>query len=275
LSYNRPVRVDGHVHIWSADVATYPPRPIHGAEPSSIDGSTESLIGVLDRHGIDAAVVVQPRVYGDDHAYLIDSLARNHDRIVPVGALDPRDADAVATLTRLVGIGIRGLRLDPLAWGVTPLNDGTVLPLWDQAARCGIAIEFLIRPDQLPALERLMARTVDVPVIVEHAARYGAGPDASLDSLLRLAARRNATVKVSALASISGEPPPHRDLWPMLERLVDAFGPDRLMWGSDWPWIGSDAYAAELDSVASLPFLDEDSREWLLGRTAARVFGLA
>jgi L-fuconolactonase len=274
LSYNRPVLVDGHVHIWSMDTARYPPNPIHGAQVPTIDGSAELLFGTLDRHGIDAAVVVQPRVYGDDHAYLIDSLAQYPDRMVSVGALDPRDATAVAALTRLVADGTRGLRLDALGWGVRPLIDGTVLPLWDQAARCGIAIELMIRPDDLPALGPLVARTIDVQVIVEHAARYGAGPDEPLDSLLQLAALPNVTVKVSALASVSVEPPPHRDLWPVLERLVGVFGPDRLMWGSDWPWIGSDAYGAELGTMASLPFLDEDGRDWVLGRTAARVFGL-
>jgi predicted TIM-barrel fold metal-dependent hydrolase len=233
------------------------------------------VFGTLARHGVDAAVVVQPRAYGDDHTYLLDSFARYPDRMVAVAALDPRDDRAADALPSLVANGIRGLRLDPLGWGTGPLIDGTVLPLWDQAVRCGIAIELMIRPDQLSALGRLAARTMDAQVVVEHVARYGAEPGEPLDGLLELAARPNVTVKVSALSSISSEPPPHRDLWTMLERLVSVFAPERLMWGSDTPWIGADAYGSELDAVASLPFLDEEGRTWLLGRTAGRVFGLS
>ena len=264
--------VDSHVHIWSADVDRYPPGPIHGASVPTVDGSAEMLFGTLAQHGVDAAIVVQPRAYGDDHRYLLDSLARYPDRVVAVAALDPRDVRAPAILSALVSEGIKGLRLDPLGWGTAPLIDGTVLPLWDQAARCGIVIELMIRPDQLSALGSLAARTTDVRVVVEHAARYGAEPGEPLDSLLELEARPNVTIKLSALSSISTEPPPHRDLWTMLGRLVGVFGPERLMWGSDMPWIGAEAYGAELDTVASLPFIDEDGRTWVLGRTAARVF---
>ena len=274
LSYNRPVLVDSHVHIWSADVERYPPRPIHGASVPTVDGSAEMLSGTLAQHGVDAAIVVQPRAYGDDHRYLLDSLARYPDRMVAVAALDPRDDRAPAILAALVSEGIKGLRLDPHGWGTGPLIDGTVRPLWDVALHCGVAIEVMIRPAQLPALGRLAARTVDAQVVVEHAARFGADPDEPLDGLLELEAWPNVTVKVSALSSISTEPPPHRDIWTMLERLVAVFGPERLMWGSDMPWIGADEYGAELDTVASLPFLDNGGRTWLLGQTAARVFGL-
>jgi predicted TIM-barrel fold metal-dependent hydrolase len=240
-----------------------------------IDGSAETLFQTLTLNGMDAAIVVQPRVYGDDHAYLLDTLARYGDRMAAIAALDPRDPGSGDALTRLVAAGIRGLRLDPHRWGVGALIDGTVLPLWDRAAGCSIAIELLVLPDQLAALAPLIARTVDVPVIVEHAARYGARPDDPIDSLLELADWPNVTVKVSALASISDELPPYRDLWGMIGRLVDVFGPDRLMWGSDMPWIGPKAYAAELLAPTSLPFLDNSGRAWLLGLTATRVFGLS
>lgn len=266
--------VDSHVHIWSADAARYPPRPIHGASTPTVDGTVEMVFDTLARHGVDAAVVVQPRAYGDDHTYLLDALARYQDRMVAVAALDPRHEDAATALGHLATKGIKGLRLDPLGWGARPLIDGTVLPLWDQAVRCGVAIELMIRPEQLTALGSLAARTIDAQVVVEHAARYGADPAEPLDSLLELEARPNVSVKVSALSSISTEPPPHRDLWPILERLVGVFGPERLMWGSDMPWIGAEAYEAELETVASLPFIDDDGRTWLLGRTAARVFAL-
>ena len=239
-----------------------------------VDGSAEMLFDTLAQHGVGAAVVVQPRAYGDDHRYLLDSMARYPERMIAVAALDPRDDHAPAALRSLVADGAKGLRLDVLGSDGDPLVDGTMLPLWDTATRCGVPIELMIRPDQLPAIGPLAARTIDTQVVIEHAARYGAQSTESLDSLLELEAQPNVTVKVSALASISTEPPPHRDLWTMLERLASVFGPERLMWGSDMPWIGPNAYGSELATVGALPFLDDDGRSWVLGRTAVRVFGL-
>jgi len=274
LSYNRPMDVDGHVHVWSDDAGRYPWRPIHGAEPPTIAGSAESVLGVLAANGVDVAVAVQPRAYGDDHAYLLDARRHHPERIVAVAALDPRDPTAPSALEVLVADGVRGLRLDPIGWGTRPLVDGTARPLWDRAARLGLAIELMILPDQLPALRPYAERTPGTTVVIEHAARYGAAPDESLDSLLDLADLPNVFVKVSALSSISSEPPPHRDLWPLLERLFVEFGATRLMWGSDMPWIGADAYGPAMDTIRALPFLDNAGRGWLLGGTASRAFGI-
>jgi len=266
--------VDGHLHVWSDDADRYPWRPIHGAQPPTIGGSAEHVLTVLADHGVGVAIAVQTRAYGDDHSYLLDVRRRYPDRVIAVAALDPRDPNAPAALDRLAADGVRGLRLDPLGWGVASLIDGTVVPLWDQAARLGLPIELMTLPDQLPAIRALAERTPEIVVIIEHAARFGASPDEPLDSLLDLASLPNVVVKVSALTSLSAEPPPHRDLWPMVERLIATFGPDRLMWGSDMPWIGADAYGPAIGAIHALPFLDDAGRGWLLGGTSRRVFGL-
>jgi predicted TIM-barrel fold metal-dependent hydrolase len=266
--------IDGHVHVWADDPATYPWRPIHGASPPSIEGSAELVLSVLDAHGVEAAVAVQPRVYGDDHRYLADALRRFPGRFAAVAALDPRDPWAPRTLSELADAGFVGLRLDPLGWGDAPLVDGTVLPLWDAAVDRDLVVEVMILPSQLAALRPLIERTPSTAVVIEHAARYLAGPDEPLDAVCELATLPNVLVKISALAAISADEPPHRDLWPLLETLCRRFGPERLLWGSDLPWIGADGYGAELATVAELPWLDEAGRQAVLGATAARVFGL-
>lgn len=275
MSYNRPVTVDAHVHVWADDAKAYPWRPIHGAAPPSIEGSAEFIVGVLDAHGVDTAVAVQSRAYGDDHRYLADSRRRFPDRFVAIAALDPREPDAPARLAELVAEGFAGLRLDPLGWGTGPLVDGTVLPLWDAAADLGLVVELLIGPDQLAALATIAGRWPGTPVVIEHMARYLARPEDPNTELLDLAAMPNVFVKISALASISGESPPHHDLWPLLRAICERFGPDRLLWGSDMPWIGPAAYGSELAVIGELPWLDEAGRAALAGGTAARVFGRA
>jgi len=268
------VIADGHVHVWADHDEAYPWQPIHGVTPPAIEGSVEFVLAVLDEHEVDAAIAVQSRAYGDDHSYLADARRRFPDRIVAVAALDPRDPRVSLSLADLVADGFAGLRLDPLGWGAGPLVDGSVLPLWDAAVDLGLPIEVMIAPSQLTALRPLVDRTPETPVVIEHAARYLARPDDAVDAVCELAAAPNVFVKVSALASISGEAPPHRDLWPFLKTLCDRFGPERLLWGSDMPWIGAAGYGPELATISELPWLDDAGRAALLGGTAGRVFGL-
>jgi L-fuconolactonase len=237
-------------------------------------GTADHVLGVLATNGVGAALAVQSRVYGDDHRYLLASIERFPDRLVGVAALDPSTPDVVTTLRDLVGRGIGGLRLDPMGWVGPWLLDGTVMPLWEAAAEHGMVVEVMIRPAELPALGELATRTPAMPVVVEHMARYDVDASAPLDPLLDLARLPNVSVKVSALASISGEPPPHRDVWPLIAKVVEAFGPSRLLWGSDMPWIGADRYAAALATVSALPSLDAGGRRWVLGDTARTIFGL-
>ncbi len=267
--------IDGHLHVWSDDPGRYPWQPIYGATPPSLPGSVEFVLGVLERHGVRVAIAVQTRVYGDDHRYLLDARARFPDRIVAVAALDPSDPAAPDRLAELAAAGVRGLRLDPMGWSGPWLADGTVLPLWDAAARLGLAVELMIRPDQLPALAVLAERKPAMPVVIEHLARYGVDSAEPLESLLALARLPNLHAKVSGLDSISREPPPHRDLWPLLAAVVEAFGPQRLMWGSDMPWIGEAGYGPALATVERLPFLDRAGRSWLRGDTARAVLDLS
>lgn len=266
--------VDGHLHVWADDAGAYPWQPVHGATPPTIEGSAEFVLAVLDANAVDAAVAVQSRAYGADHRYLANARRQFPDRIVAVAALDPRDPTAPSDLARLAADGFAGLRLDPLGWGMAPLIDGSVLPLWDAAVDLGMTIELLIGPSQLAALRPLVERTPGATVIIEHAARYLARPDEPIDAVLELASAPNVSVKVSALASISSEAPPHRDLWALLAALTEHFGPSRLMWGSDMPWIGAAAYGPELSTIEALPWLDDAGRAALLGDTAQRVFGL-
>jgi L-fuconolactonase len=264
--------IDSHLHIWSDDEVAFPWKPIHGATAPTVPGSVEFVLGVLERHGVDAAVAVQPRAYGDDHSYLLHARERHGERIIAVGALSPGQPDAVTSLSTLAAAGFRGLRLDVAGWTEPWLSDGTVLPLWDEAASHGLAIELMIVPDQLPLLAPLAQRSAQTPVVVEHLARYGARETDTMDSLLALAALPNVYAKLSALDSISREPPPHRDLWPLIETAVDVFGADRLMWGSDMPWIGERGYAPALGVIDALQFLTEGERQALLGDTARTVF---
>ena len=82
-------------------------------------------------------------------------------------------------------------------------------------------------------------------------------------------------MKVSAFYALGKKKAPYTDLGPMIRRLYEAFGPRRLMWASDCPYQvqGDHTYRDSIELVRSrLDFLSEDDREWLLRKTAERVF---
>jgi L-fuconolactonase len=81
-------------------------------------------------------------------------------------------------------------------------------------------------------------------------------------------------VKVSQTWSVLKQPYPYPDAQAQVKRLYDAFGPQRLMWGTDWP-IGEAlcGYAKALAMVRDeMKFLNEEDKSWMLGRTVERVW---
>ena len=83
------------------------------------------------------------------------------------------------------------------------------------------------------------------------------------------------SVKVSAFYALGKKQSPHLELVPMIKRLFESYGPQRLMWASDAPYQvqGENNYKAWISLVRDkLDFLSDDDRQWLLRKTAARVY---
>ncbi len=150
--------------------------------------------------------------------------------------------------------------------------------MWKCAAEEGLAICPLMGPQYLPPLEAMCQRFPKTPVVVDHLARIGAdGPvrREDVDRLCRLARHKKVCVKVSAFYALGNKKAPYLDLAPLLRRVFEAFGPERLMWASDSPFqvMGGHRYRDSIDLIRTrLEYLTATDREWLLRRTAEKVF---
>jgi predicted TIM-barrel fold metal-dependent hydrolase len=98
--------------------------------------------------------------------------------------------------------------------------------------------------------------------------------DEDVTKLCQLARHPHTHVKVSAFYALGSKMPPYDDLVPMIRRVFDGFGPERLMWASDSPYqlAAPNSYQASLDLVQRLDFLSESDRDWLLRKTAEKVY---
>jgi predicted TIM-barrel fold metal-dependent hydrolase len=222
--------VDCHAHIFGP-AERYPYSRDRAYTPP--DASLSDYLRVLKIIGLKRGVLVQPSVYGFDNSCLVDALTKAGRDFRGIAVLDPRCADD--ELDRLHALGVRGVRFNVLFGGGVALDQAW--ELGQRIRRLGWHIQLLVNVSAFPGLSALV-RDSPVPVVIDHMghspARLGA-EHAGFQTLLTLLREGSCWVKLSApyrLTSMSH--PPYSDIANLAKALVDA-GPDRCVWGTDWP----------------------------------------
>lgn len=295
---------DTHAHLIADDNVAYPPSPLRGATgvtAMTYSATAEWLIEQMDRNGVGKACIVQRgHVYGYDNSYIIDSGKKYPDRFVPVVILDAQDPETPAKYRDMVlNHGVRGLRLAQThgdffdtAW----MNSPAAMECWRTAADLGtpVAIIFFRRhlPWALPALKFVAELLPSLRIIVDHIgtphtlsnpekARFDAAgldsrmpppPDFGIAETIGIFEKlpnvsfKFTEINMERLADQKVEPAR------FIRRLADAFGADRLMWGSDlgqseWPYAEKAAFARK----AADDLNPEERRAFLYG-AAEKVY---
>jgi len=273
---------DAHVHIWSQDRVKYP-RVAGRERPVEHDGSAETLIRLMDESGVTAALLVQTPWLGEDNRYFVDSMRRFPGRFAALGWLeDPLAADAPERVERQHREdGFRGVRLHLTDARV---NEGVLAgkadPIFRKARELGIPVQFLNRTPTHPTILGVAGRFPDLTIVVDHLGHpfpEEAPAFPSSETFFALAQHPNVYAKVSNHVLHSRAPYPWADLHDYQRRTIDAFGPRRLMWGSNWPMqVPDPSYQQRLDAVAlHLPGLSAEGRTWILGGTAFSLWSPA
>ncbi|WP_439423168.1 amidohydrolase family protein [Saccharothrix sp. HUAS TT10] len=279
------MRIDAHHHLW--DLTARPQEWLDdpALEPIRGDFGPADLRAVTERAGVDATVLVQVLPDVDETAEFL-ALADSSDLVAGVvGWVDLTAPDVAEQLDRLRrgpgGDRLTGVRhlvqSEPDAdWLVRP----DVLAGLRAVRDAGLVYDLLTRPHQLTAALEAVRAVPDLVFAVDHLSK----PDIAgrvlqpwATRLSALAAEPNVVAKVSGLVTEADWARwTAADLRPYVDVAVEAFGPDRLMVGSDWPvcLLAAD-YERVFTTVAEL--LDGCSaaeRDQLFGGTAVRVYGL-
>lgn len=257
------------------DPQRFPYRPDTFYAPAGQELGTPARLGaVLDAHGVGHALLVGPNSgYGEDNACLLDTLGAGAGRYRGVAVVD--GGTGRGELAELRAAGVVGVALNAALLGVDHYaGAGRLLR---DLADLDMLADVQVVDDQLVALAPLLERS-GVRVVVDHCGRPD--PRAGLDApgfreLLRWGRSGRAVVKLSGCVKVARAPYPHRDLLPYVRALVDAFGPDHCVWGSDWPFLRMPErvdYGPLLTLLAEqVP--DPDARRRILWDTPVRVFG--
>jgi len=275
------MRVDAHQHFWR-----YNPRRDTWItdEMRAIrrDFLPDDLGGLLAAHGIDACVAVQADQSDQETAFLLD-LARRHSFIKGVvGWVDLRSPHLDDTLERLAADPrFRGVRHVAQAEPDDFLARAEVIGGIGRLTRVGLPYDILIAPRQLPAALTMTARLPDQRFVLDHLAKPLIR-DGVLEpwatGLRELARRPNVCCKISGLVTEADWTGWRAEqLWPYLDVAVEAFGPDRVLFGSDWPvCLVAAPYERVLGVVVEYAAsLSTAERDALFGGNAVRWYGLS
>ena len=234
------MRVDSHHHFWTLARGDYGwLSPDLG--PLYRDYTPAELRPLLHAAGVDRTVAVQAAPTVAETRHLL-RIARTDERVAAVvGWVDmDRPTTALAALRRLArDPRFRGVRpmiqdIDDAAWMLGPGPAAVFEALIDG----GLRFDALVRSEHLPALRALLCRYPELQAVVDH----GAKPDIArrcwqpwADRIAAIGAETRAHCKLSGLLTEAREGDGLTRLAPYLDHLYHCFGPDRLMWGSDWP----------------------------------------
>lgn len=271
--------IDAHVHVWTPDTQRYPLAPGYTKERMAVASFTpEELFAVARPCGVRRIVLIQMSYYLWDNSYMLDMM-RKHQGVFSGVARVEEVGDPRGKMRELARQGVRGFRIVSGNEGVDRWLSGEPMhAMWRCGADEGLAISTLINPQFLPALNAMCQKYPKTPVVVDHFARIGMDGtirSQDLDNLCALARHKSVRVKISAFYALGKKKAPYLDLAPMIRRLLDAFGPERLMWASDSPFqtLGGHSYRESIELIRSgLDFLTANDRDWLLRRTAEKMF---
>jgi L-fuconolactonase len=270
--------VDAHQHFWSVERGDYPwLTPALG--PLYRDYLPADLQARLKALGIDRTILVQAAPTEAETAFLL-RLAERHPFIAGVvGWADLAAPDAVAAIERaatnpkLVGFRPMLQDMEDATW----ILSANLRPALRAMVDAGLCFDALIRPQQIKIIETLLLHHhPDLKLVVDHAGNPPIGQDLSswAADIRRLAANTQAYCKWSGLRTIAQGPLAHADLRCVFDVLIEAFGPERLMWGSDWPVLNlASSYEDWFDESAALfAGLTADQRFCITSRTATGFY---
>jgi L-fuconolactonase len=277
-------RVDAHHHLW--DLAVREQTWMVGPEldPVRRNFSVDDLAPLASAAGVSATVVVQTVSVPEETPEFLEVAASNDLVAGVVGWVDlraPDVADALAALReRPDGAWLKGIRHqvhdeeDPRWLCRDAVRSGLAA-----VAGAGLVYDLLTKTPHLPAAVETVAALPELSFVVDHISKPVIGGDLEpwATGLRELAAFSNVSCKLSGMVTeASWTDWTVEDLRPYVDVVLEAFGPDRVMFGSDWPvCLLAASYGEVVEAAEQLTAgLGDKERDAVFGDTARRVYHL-
>ena len=271
--------IDAHQHFWQIDRGDYSWMDDSVAAIRK-DYLPRDMVHHAHACGVTGTVVVQAAPTVDETLFLLQ-LADRHEIIKAVVGWIDLAGGVVEQLSHISHPALRGVR--PMLQDIEEtdwiLRDEVVEGL-GRIANAGLRLDALITSRHLDTIDELARRLPNLPIAIDHCAKPvfdGSDPGRSWrEGMTQLAVRPNVFCKLSGLANEYGQGWSAETLRPAFEHVVKAFGPDRLMWGSDWPVLElAGDYRNWFETAGKLAdTLSQSGRSSLFHGTAVRFYGI-
>jgi len=268
-------KIDCHNHLF--DPARFPYHPDAPYAPSGQEVATqEQFTRVMDAYGVQHALLVGPNSgYHTDNRCLLHALATGQGRFKGVAVVEagmPIDA-----LAALQAQGVVGIAFNPALYGVASLKD--VDGLFGKLAELDLFAQVQVCEDQLLELRRLLQGS-RARLLIDHCGRpdVAAGvQQPGFQALLQLADSGRASVKLSGMQKFAAADALLEQSSAYVHALLEAFGADACVWGSDWPFIRQRSRVdyGPLLKLAERLMPDARLRQAVMWDTPRRLFGFA
>ncbi|WP_101296188.1 amidohydrolase family protein [Halegenticoccus soli] len=284
--------LDTHTHAWGPPTPEHPwtNGPLVEEYVDSFSVSTvyrsEALLKDMDEVGVDEAVVVgYPIGEWTDNWYT--ERAAGHDRLYGVVLLDQFADGAADELRQSMAVdGVIGFRLGAICpydrmWetfdpDVTWLRDAiNETEFWEAARQTDAFVQILAHREQLDQAVELVETYPDLTYAFDHFAHADptvSPEEGSFSRFADLAEYENVTVKVSEIPHLSNEAFPYEDMHDHVRWLLETFGQERVIWGSDYPNVSDIAtYEESLRWIEYVDGLSTADREWITEKAFRRL----
>ena len=270
--------IDVQVHAYERN---HPSRPWvgHIAGPDHVTG--DEMAAAMDAVGVNGAILVSPfSLYRYDASYALEVYAAHRERfrlVKPVDTTNVGVADVISDWAATKGtVGIRVFLNQETS--PDPADPGINRTL-AAAAKSSVPVN-LAASGRLDQVAGLASRNPDTVLVVDHLGLQQpfhppapAEPWANLPKVLALASHPNIRIKISGACTLSHEPYPYNDIWDPVLKVIDAFGIDRCMWGTDWTRATELlTYEQGVESFRATKRLSDSDRSKLMGGTLEKVY---
>ena len=263
--------VDAQVHIWTSGTPVHIHRQISAY-------TKDDLLRDMDVAGVTGAVLHPPSWDANANAVAIEAAKQHPDRLSILGFFDVSKSENHALIdTWKKQPGMLGLRFAFLKPGEeNRMIDGTLDWLWPAAERAGLPIGLLV-PGRCKAVAQVAEKHPGLKLLVDHMARTRGGVDdkgfADLPELLALAKYPNVAVKATGAPSYTTDVYPYRNIHPYIKQIFDAFGPERMFWGTDITRMPCTYRQCVTMFTEEMPWLKGRDKELVMGQAIIKWLG--
>jgi predicted TIM-barrel fold metal-dependent hydrolase len=273
--------IDVQVHCYERN---HPGRPWHAvlAGPPEVTGP--DMIKAMDEVGVDGGLLVSVyTMYKWDASYAVSVHKQFPNRfalIKPVDSNDPKVGETIEEWAKMDGTVAVRIMFTPEV-STDPAHPG-INKVLATAGKCDLPVNLMAR-GRLEQVAELAKRNPNTTLVIDHLGLEQPmkppapkEPWAELPKLLALSTHKNIVVKISGACTLSHEPFPYKDIRQPVGRILDTFGLDRCMWGTDWTRaVNLLTFKQGVDAFRAKDWLSDSDRATLMGGSLSKIYGWA